>query len=359
MSIIEEIDKIKLFALEEISKAREITGLENLRVKYLGRNGNLTDILRTLEKYPLEDRKKVGQLANEARMALEEEIDKKKKYLDGFRYKKLIEDEKLDVTVSLDKVSAGHLHPITQTQDKAEKIFSFLGFEIVEGPDIENEFYNFDALNIPASHPARDMWDTFWLRQDETKNQSRALGTKTKNDEKLLMRTHTSPVQVRYMERHKPPFRIIVPGRVFRHEATDARHESTFYQLEGLMVGEDITLANIKSVFEAFFSNFFEAEIKVRLRPSYFPFVEPGVEGDITCAICQGKGCRLCKNTGWLEIFGAGMVNQKVFIAAGYPKNKYQGFAFGFGLDRFPMMQYGIDDIRLFHSGDLRFLKQF
>lgn len=344
MSILEEIEKIKLFALEEISKAQDISGLENLRVKYLGRNGNLTHILRSLEKYPLSDRKNIGKIANDSRLIIEKKIDEKTKNAADLEYKKILETETVDVTASINKISAGRLHPITQTQNKAEKIFSFLGFEIVEGSEIETEFYNFDALNMPADHPARDMQDTFWLKPEK---------------DRLLMRTQTSAVQVRYMETHTPPFRIIIPGRVFRREATDARHASTFFQMEGLMVGEDVNIANIKSVFEIFFSNFFEADTKIRLRPSYFPFVEPGLEGDVSCMICQGKGCRLCKGTGWLEIFGAGMVNQKVFAAAGYQKNKYQGFAFGFGLDRFPMMLHGIDDIRLFHSGDLRFLKQF
>jgi phenylalanyl-tRNA synthetase alpha chain len=345
MNVHEEIEKIKSYALEEISKTENSGELENSRVKYLGRNGNLTQILRGLEKYPEAERKIIGAEANKARIAVESEINKRQKILEEAEYKKILEDERLDVTAAVRKISAGRIHPITRTLEKTEKIFSSMGFEIVEGPEIETEFYNFDALNIPQNHPARDMWDTFWL--------------KPVNGEKFLMRTHTSPVQVRYMETHKPPFRIIVPGRVFRHEATDSRHESAFYQLEGLMVGADVTLANIKSIFEIFFSSFFGTDVKVRLRPSYFPFVEPGIEGDISCAVCQGKGCRLCKGTGWLEMFGAGMVNQKVFVASGYPENKYQGFAFGFGLDRFPMMQHGIDDIRLFHSGDLRFLKQF
>lgn len=344
MSILEEIEKIKLFALEEISKAQEVNGLEDLRVKYLGRNGNLTHILRSLEKYPLSDRKNIGKLANEIRIALEKEINEKEKAAKDLAYKKLLDNEALDVTASINKISIGHLHPVTQTLERAQDIFTSLGFEIAEGPEIETEFYNFDALNMPANHPARDMQDTFWLKPEK---------------DRLLMRTQTSAVQIHYMETHKPPFRIIIPGRVFRREATDARHASTFFQLEGLMVGEDISIANIKNVFEIFFSNFFDAETKIRLRPSYFPFVEPGLEGDVSCMICKSKGCRLCKGTGWLEIFGAGMVNQKVFSAAGYPKNKYQGFAFGFGLDRFPMMLHGIDDIRLFHSGDLRFLKQF
>ncbi len=340
-----EIEKIKIYALEDISKTADLGELEILRVKYLGRNGNLTQILRNLEKYGIEDRKSIGKLANDVRVLLENEINKNFKKLEEKAHIELLEKEQLDTTASLNRIQFGHLHPVTETTERVARIFSSMGFEIAEGPEMETEFYNFDALNIPKDHPARDMWDTFWL--------------KNTGDRRVLMRTHTSPVQVRYMETHKPPFRIIIPGKVFRHEATDARHESIFYQLEGLMVGEDITIANIKSVFEIFFSSFFGKDIKVRLRPSYFPFVEPGLEGDISCMICQGKGCRLCKNTGWLELFGAGMVNQKVFEAAGYPKNKYQGFAFGFGLDRFPMMEYGIDDIRLFHSGDLRFLNQF
>lgn len=344
-NILIEIDKIRSYALEDISVAVELNELNNLRIKYLGRNGNLTQILRNLEKYGIVERKVIGEAANKVRFLLETEINNRFKNLQEAEHNKLLDKEQLDTTASINKISVGHLHPVTETIDKATRIFSSMGFEIVGGPEMETEFYNFDALNIPADHPAREMWDTFWL--------------KSADDKKLLMRTHTSPVQVRYMEIHKPPFRIIVPGKVFRHEATDSRHESIFYQLEGLMVGDDITVANIKSVFEIFFGNFFGKEIKVRLRPSFFPFVEPGLEGDISCMICEGKGCRLCKGTGWLELFGAGMVNQKVFEAAGYPKNKYQGFAFGFGLDRFPMMEYGIDDIRLFHSGDLRFLEQF
>lgn len=358
-NICNEIEKIKTYALGEVSKSENLEDLQNLKIKYLGRNGNLTQILRSLEKYSALDRKNIGDKANKTRQAIDSEILVRQENFKNEEYKKILENEKLDVSVSIGNISVGHLHPITKTLEKMEKIFSSMGFEIVDGPEIETEFYNFDALNIPKNHPARDMWDTFWLRQDGIKTKDQTAKIKTKKDEKLLMRTHTSPVQVRYMETHKPPFRIVVPGRVFRHEAIDARHESTFYQLEGLMVGEDVNMANIKSVFEIFFSSFFDADVKVRLRPSYFPFVEPGIEGDISCAICQGKGCRLCKGTGWLEMFGAGMVNQKVFAAAGYPKNKYQGFAFGFGLDRFPMMQYGIDDIRLFHSGDLRFLEQF
>jgi phenylalanyl-tRNA synthetase alpha chain len=221
-----------------------------------------------------------------------------------------------------------------------------MGFEIADGPEVEDDFHNFDALNMPSEHPARDMQDTFWLKNE-------------KNEKQVLLRTHTSNVQVRYMETHKPPFRIIAPGRIFRNESTDANHEHTFHQFEALVVGDDISVANFKFIAQEFFSRFFKKEITVRLRPSYFPFTEPSFEFDISCTVCGGEGCKSCKNSGWLEIGGAGMVNQNVFVASGYPRNKYQGFAWGFGLERLAMMKYKIDDIRHFHAGDLRFISQF
>lgn len=239
---------------------------------------------------------------------------------------------KLDVTAPGKKIERGHAHPLTLVQNKAIEIFSSMGFEIAEGPEVETEYYNFDALNIPADHPARDLWDTFWLRQ---------------KSQKLLMRTHTSPVQIRYMEKHQPPIRIIAPGRVFRYEATDATHETQFYQLEGFMVDKNITLANLKSVMEFFFKKFFSKEIEVRLRPSYFPFVEPGVEVDMKY------------NGRWMEIGGAGMVHPKVLENAKIDSCAWQGFAFGMGIDRLAMIKYKIDDVRLFYSGDLRFIMQF
>jgi len=238
----------------------------------------------------------------------------------------------------------GHIHLMSQMIAEIGRIFSKLGFEIVDGPEMETEFYNFDSLNIPADHPARDMWDTFWL--------------KPKNAGKLL-RTHTSPVQVRYMEAHKPPFAIICPGKVFRYEATDATHETQFFQAEGLMVGKDISLANMKWVLGKFFAKFFGKDIEIRFRPSFFPFVEPGVEIDMSCFKCEGKGCGLCKQTGWIEIMGAGMVHPKVLENAGVNPREYQGFAFGVGIERLTMLRYGIDDVRLFYSGDLRFVNQF
>ena len=243
----------------------------------------------------------------------------------------------IDVTAPGKKVERGHLHPLTMAQRKATAVFSSMGFEIAEGPEMETEYYNFDALNIPKNHPARDMWDTFWLKRKNPKG------------EKMLMRTHTSSVQIRYMEQNKPPFRIIAPGRVFRYEATDATHEIQFYQLEGLMVGKKITLANLKAVMEEFFGKFFSAErgVEIRLRPSYFPFVEPGVEIDIKF---RGE---------WMEVAGAGMVHPNVLENVKLDPREWKGFAFGMGLDRLAMIKHKIDDVRLFYSGDLRFIKQF
>lgn len=243
-----------------------------------------------------------------------------------------------------ERAQDGHPHPITLVIRRIAEIFTGLGFEIAEGPEIESEFYNFDALNIPGDHPARDMWDTFWLRPLE---------------ERKLLRTHTSPVQVRYMERHAPPIRIVCPGKTYRHEATDATHEAQFYQIEGLMVDETTSMANLKGTLEAFLREFFGRKVNVRLRPSFFPFVEPGAETDMTCFKCDGKGCSTCKGTGWIEIGGSGMVHPKVLQSAGIDSEKYQGFAFGFGIDRLALLKYGIDDVRLLYTGDLRVTNQF
>jgi phenylalanyl-tRNA synthetase alpha chain len=239
----------------------------------------------------------------------------------------------------------GHTHPISQVVEQISMIFSSLGFEVALGPEVESEYYNFDALNIPSDHPARDMWDTFWLRPKERGR---------------LLRTHTSPMQIRYMEKHKPPIRIIVPGKVFRYEATDATHEAQFYQVEGLMIDKNVSIATLKGVLKNFFKKFFETDLSIRLRPSYFPFVEPGVEVDISCFGCKrGRECSVCKSTGWIEIMGAGMVHPKVLDNVKIDFKKWQGFAFGAGVDRLAMLKHGIDDIRLFYSGDLRFINQF
>jgi phenylalanyl-tRNA synthetase alpha chain len=237
----------------------------------------------------------------------------------------------------------GHIHPITHTIREINSIFFEMGFDVAEGPEIESEYYNFDALNIPKDHPARDMQDTFFI----------------KGKKETVLRTHTSPVQIRYMESHKPPIRIISPGKVFRNEATDATHEAQFYQIEALMVDDGVTLANLKWVLETFFNKFFSKEVNIRFRPGYFPFVEPGVEVDMSCFKCKGGGCSICKKTGWIELLGAGMVHPNVLNGAGIDSRKYQGFAFGGGIDRLGMLKYDIDDIRLFYSGDLRFVNQF
>jgi phenylalanyl-tRNA synthetase alpha chain len=245
----------------------------------------------------------------------------------------------------------GHIHPISQVIEDAVRIFAKMGFEIAQGPEIENEHYNFDALNIPKDHPARDMWDTFWLKPESMKK---------------LMRTHTSPVQIRFAESHEPPFRIIAPGKTFRHEATDATHEAQFFQLEGLVIDKSISLAHLKGTLETFFKEFFEREVKVRLRPSYFPFVEPGVEVDMTCFKCGGSGklpskdgCNVCKHTGWIEIMGAGLVHPVVMSNVGLHRDEWSGFAFGMGIDRLASLKYGVPDVRMFYTGDLRVIDQF
>jgi phenylalanyl-tRNA synthetase alpha chain len=258
----------------------------------------------------------------------------------------------------------GHLHPITQVTRRIASIFDELGFEVAEGPEIEEEFYNFDALNIPGDHPARDMWDTFYVKS-KGKNQKSKLADSDLSSPagdpggRQLLRTHTSPVQIRYMLEHKPPIRIIAPGKTFRQEATDATHEAQFYQIEGLMIDEKTSLADLKGVLENFFEKLFGTKTNVRLRANYFPFVEPGVEVDMSCFKCGGAGCNVCKHKGWIEIMGAGMVHPKVLQAVGIDPRKYQGFAFGGGIDRLAMLKFGIDDVRLFYNGDLRVINQF
>lgn len=360
-----DIEKIKKEAAAEIENAADLESLQETRRKYLGRKGVVSEILSGLKNLPAQERAKIGKAANELRIYLEITLQDKIAAFGNGEKKAENKEDRLDITRPGEKIAKGHYHPLTKIIRKAENIFSSMGFEIAEGPEAETEYYNFDALNIPADHPARDIWDTFWLRQNEIKN-----------SEKLLLRTHTSPVQIRYMETHKPPFRIIAPGKVFRYEASDASHDIQFYQVEGLVVDKNISVANLKATIEAFYSKLFGTAVKTRLRPSYFPFVEPGFEGDISCVNCGGKarliglprlpagkaggqGCSVCKQTGWLETFGAGMVHPNVLRAGGINPNEWQGFAFGMGLDRVAMMKYKINDIRLMHSGDLRFINQF
>lgn len=317
---------------------------EALRVKYLGRKSQLSEAMVLLKTLSDEQKRTVGKQANEVRVFLETALQDKRLELEA----KGTHADLIDVTRPGVKKHAGHLHPLTRVEEEIKQIFLSMNFSVVEGPEIETEHYNFDALNIPANHPAREMWDTFWVKG--SKNEIRKTKRGQMEESRHLLRTHTSPMQIRYMEKHVPPFQIIVPGRVFRYEATDASHEINFYQMEGLMLGEHVSLANFKYVIESFFKKFFnDPDMQFRFRPSYFPFVEPGVEVDI-----KRKG-----DSKWLEVMGAGMVHRNVLKAVGYNPDEVQGFAFGMGTDRLAMLKYKIPDIRLFYSGDLRFIKQF
>lgn len=340
----EKLEQLKKKALSEISLAKNLDELRDIYLKYFGRKkGQLNLVLRSIKDLPEKEKPKIGQLANQVKQILEKAIEERKIELEEVKLEKIARTEWIDVTQPGRLPPKGSLHPITQVRREVEKIFESMGFEIIEGPDVEKEYYNFDALNIPKFHPARELMATFWINQEK----------------RILLRTHTSPMQVRIMEKRKPPLRVIVPGRCFRYEAIDASHEATFNQVEGLMVGEGISLANLKAVLTSFVKRFFGEKTRTRFRPGYFPFVEPGFELDITCTVCQGKGCSVCKGKGWVEIIPCGMVHPNVLKNVKYDPKKISGFAFGMGLDRVCMMKYGIDDIRLFYSGDLRFLKQF
>jgi len=374
----ERIKQIKNEALEAIKLATDLASLENTERKYLGRKGLLREILRQITGLSETERPRIGQLINETRGEIERAIQEKKSKVYSLKF--MVENF-FDLTLPGQKIFLGHLHPSTQLKNEVAEIFQSMGFEILEGPEVDDEWYNFEALNIPAEHPARDMWDTFYLKsrinadQDADKrghisaNQHsnppesvRNISLNPRDNQResaLLLRTHTSTMQVRVMEKRKPPLKICVIGKCFRHEATDATHEHTLYHIEGFAVDEKITLANLIYTLKSFLNALYKKEVKTRIRPGYFPFVEPGLEIDMECEVCSGKGCPVCKNTGWLEVVPGGMIHPKVFESAGYPKDKYTGFAFGAGLDRLVMMRHKIDDIRWLHSGDLRFLGQF
>src|SRR4030042_1894106 len=335
-----DLKLLKKQAEKEIESAGNAELLNDVSKKYLGKKGELILVLRSLVKLSKDERRKIGSEANKLKDFLKEKIQAKMEEV-RFTGISLKESEWIDITIPGKKPFSGHLHPLALTKRKVEEIFQSMGFLIVEGPDMETEWYNFDALNIPKDNPARDVWDTFYLKH------------------KRLLRTHTSPVQVRYMEKNNPPLRIIVPGNVFRHEATDTSHEFQLFQVEGLMVDKNISVANLKAIVGEFFRRFFERDVKFRLRPDYFPFTEPSFDIAINCFVCQGKGCSVCKGTGWLEVAGAGMVHPNVFKNSKLVPKNWQGWAFGFGLERLAMLKYKINDIRLFRSGDLRFLNQF
>jgi phenylalanyl-tRNA synthetase alpha chain len=340
----DKLQNLKKEILEKINQIKSEVDLKEIEVKYFSRKGELSEIMHELKDLSLEMRKEVGALANTTKKELEEVLEKvKNKFLTDNK------DENIDVTLPGKSIKRGHLHPITIIQREIEDLFTSLGFSIIDGPELESDYYNFTALNIPPLHPARDMQDTFYVSpfkegQDELD---------------LVMRTHTSPVQIRAMRKFGAPLKAIIPGRCFRNEATDARHEHTFYQFEGLMVGEDINFANLKSLLEIVGQRIFGPDTKLRMRPKFYPFVEPGNNGEYTCFLCGGEGCKVCKHTGWLEIVGAGLIHPEVLKAGGIDPEKYSGLAFGFGLTRLAMLKYGVGDTRLFNSGDLKFLEQF
>jgi phenylalanyl-tRNA synthetase alpha chain len=347
----EKISKEKILEIKKdfdgkIEKAEDERSLNDLKIKFLGRKSDFNQVLKDLKDLDLEEKREIGSLANKIKQEIAEKIQVKQKQFSGGQ----ADSGTIDVTLSYKKPYIGSLNILSQAQREIEKIFTSMGFEIFDGPEVEDEWHNFDALNVPKNHPARDMQDTFWLKQK---------GKVNGKEIKILPRTQTSNAQIRYMKNNEPPLRIVVPGRAFRNEATDASHEHTFYQFEVLVVDKKINVANFKDIGKKFFTAFFGQDVNVRLRPSYFPFTEPSFEFDISCLVCGGEGCRSCKNTGWLEIGGAGMVHQNVFKAVGYKQNEWQGFAWGFGIERLAMMKYKIDEIRLFKSGDLRFIKQF
>ncbi len=337
------LKKLKEQALKEIQGIRDSKEWQEIENKYFSRkSGELAKLLKDLKDVSEDLRPKLGAMANEVKEDITKALNKKKADLD-LQTDEFLDQDFIDVTLEVEKYKLGHLHPMTQIQYELEDIFKSMGFMILDGPELESDYYNFEALNIPSWHPARDAQDTFYVEAKD----------------KLVLRTQTSPVQIRAMQKYGAPLRAVVPGRVFRNEATDASHDHTFYQLEGLMVDKDISIANLVAVMKEMLLAIFKKEVKVRLRPGYFPFVEPGFELDFGCLICGGKGCSVCKHTGWIEFVGSGLIHPNVLKAGGIDPEKWSGFAFGLGLTRLVMMKYGIDDIRLLQSGDLRFLNQF
>lgn len=335
----ELLKKIKAAALLEL--ARSDADLESLRVRFLGKKGELTAVLRGMGALSAEERPRMGQLANDVRAAIEAAIAVRGAELKERMLQKRLTEEKLDVTMPGEAPRMGHRHPLNRVQREMEEIFIGMGFQIAEGPEVEYDYYNFQALNIPKNHPARDTQDTFYITDN------------------ILLRSQTSPVQVRVMEKQKPPIRVISPGRVYRSDALDATHSPLFHQMEGLVVDKGITMSDLKGTLETFAKKMFGENTKIRFRPHHFPFTEPSAEVDVSCFACGGKGCRICKGEGWIEILGAGMVHPFVLSNCGIDPEIYSGFAFGMGIERVAMKHYGIDDIRLFYENDERFLKQF
>jgi phenylalanyl-tRNA synthetase alpha chain len=346
--MIDKLEELRTKALRELDSINDLKSLEAWRINNLGRRSELTRLLRGLASLPLEERRAAGAAANELKSFLEQSLAQREEIIKEAELARAIEKGRLDVTLPGYPVSPGRLHPTTQILRQMCNIFVAMGFEVVEGPEVEWDYYNFEALNIPQDHPARDMWATMWVDY-----------LNEKGERPMLLRTHTSPMQIRVMENRQPPVRVIVPGKVYRYEATDATHESMFYQVEGFAVDKNITMADLKGTLFEFARRLFGKERKARFRCDYFPFVEPGVEMAIDCFVCKGAGCQLCSNSGWIEILGAGMIHPDVLRRVNYDPDIYAGFAFGIGVERMLMLMYGIEDVRLFYSNDLRFLKQF
>ncbi len=337
----EKLQGIKDMAMKQIEKAQGLDALNEIKVAFLGKKGELTQVLKSMKEVAPEDRPKVGQMVNEAREFIEEYLAKETARLKAKLREEKLKREEIDVTLPAKKVEKGHRHPNQIALEDLERVFIGMGYEVVEGPEVEYDKYNFEMLNIPENHPAKDEQDTFFITKD------------------ILLRTQTSPVQARVMETGKMPIRIIAPGRVFRSDEVDATHSPSFHQVEGLVIDENITFADLKGTLQQFAKEFFGEETKVKFRPHHFPFTEPSAEVDITCFKCGGKGCRMCKGSGWIEILGCGMVHPNVLRACGIDPDKYQGFAFGIGLERVTLLKYEIDDMRLLYENDVRFLKQF
>ena len=338
----QQLQDLKLEVLAKIEQANDLKSLNEVRVAYLGKKGPITDLLKGMGKLSPEERPKMGALVNTVREEVTAALEEKVTALEEAAIQAKLEAESIDVTLPGAKIAAGNRHPLTRVIEEIEDLFLGMGYEIVEGPEVEKDYYNFEAMNLPKGHPARDMQDSFYI------------------SEEILLRTHTSPVQARTMEVKKgEPIRVICPGKVFRRDTDDATHSHQFMQIEGLVIGENIRMSDLKGTLDALAKKMFGAEREIRLRPSFFPFTEPSVEVDVSCHKCGGKGCNVCKQTGWIEILGAGMVHPNVLEMAGYDSTKLSGFAFGIGAERIAMLKYGVDDIRHFYTNDVRFLSQF
>lgn len=339
---LEKLKKQVSGELAQVTTAAQLSVLET--TVFSRQNGSLTAVMKAIKDVPAAERKAYGEASNALKTELEQAFAAKHSELDAARFGNLATEEQIDVTQPLlPQPLKGHIHPVSQVQSELEDLFTSMGFTVLDGPELESDYYNFTALNIPPDHPARDMQDTFYI----------------KGHSNWVMRTHTTSLQVRALQKFGAPLRAIVPGRCFRNEATDPRHEHTFYQLDGIMIDKKINLAHMKGVFQAVADHLFGTGTQIRLMPKFYPFVEPGLRGEITCFICKGKGCRVCKQTGWLEAMPGGLIHPNVLREAGLDPNEYSGFAFGFGLTRLAMLKYGIEDVRLLQSGDLRFLQQF